>query len=322
MNFIEFDEELKQACTVGIGGHIRPDGDCVGSCLGMWMFLRTYYPDIDCTVHLDPIPQTFGFLEGADQICNSAPQDVIYDLFIALDCGDLKRLGDNAPLFSAAKRTVCIDHHITNAAFADRNQILADSSSTCEILCDLFGMERITKPIAEALYMGMAHDTGVFQYSNTSRHTMNLAGDLMEKGIDHNWIVDETYYKKSYNQKQILGRALLESIRMLDGKVICSAVRKKDMDFFCVTPADLDGIVAELRNTRGVDTAIFLYETGSQEWKVSLRSSGMVDVAKVAVEFGGGGHVRAAGCNMNGSVYDVVNNIVKLVDMQLNPSET
>ena len=320
MTIQNLDKSLQNARSIGISGHIRPDGDCVGSCLGMWLFLKAYYPDVDTTVYLEPIPDTFSFLEGADRICHEPDENKIYDLFISLDCSDLERLGDNAVCFKNAKRTLCIDHHITNGAFATENHVLPDASSTCEILCDLIGVERITRPMAQALYMGIAHDTGVFQYSNTSRHTMDIAGKLMEKGIDHSRILDETFYSKSYNQMQIMGRALLESIRMLDGKVIFSAIRKKDMDFFCVKPADLDGIVAQLRSIRGVDTAIFLYELGNQEWKVSLRSSSLVDVSKVAAAFGGGGHVRAAGCTLQGSVYDVVNNIVKLVDQQLQTS--
>ena len=318
MTIQNLDESLKNAKTIGISGHIRPDGDCVGSCLGMWLFLKTYYPDIKAKVVLEPTPESFYFLEGADQISNEPDEKTVYDLFMVLDCSDQERLGANAVCFRNAARTLCIDHHITNGAFADENHVLPEVSSTCEILCDLIGIDRITRPMAEALYMGIAHDTGVFQYSNTSRHTMTIAGQLIDKGIDHNWILDETFYKKTYNQIQIMGRALLESIRMLDGRVIFSAIRKKDMDFFCVKPADLDGIVAQLRSIRGVDTAIFLYELGNQEWKVSLRSNSLVDVAKVASAFGGGGHVRAAGCTLQGSGYDVVNNIVRLVDQQLN----
>lgn len=322
MRMFDLDKVLAGATSIGIAGHVRPDGDCVGACLGLWMFIRRYYPQAGVRVYLEPFPESYAFLEGADQVSQDAQDGTVYDLFIAPDCSDCRRMGAYISYFERAGRTLCIDHHVTNGSFADENCIVADASSTCEILCDLIGMDRIDLPMAQALYLGMAHDTGVFRYSCTSRHTMELAGALMDKGIDCSRIVEETFFCKSYNQQQILGRTLLESVRVLDGRVIFGAVRQKDMEFFGVIPKDLDGIVSEMRETKGVETAIFLYETGSMEWKVSLRSTDKVDVAKIALLFGGGGHVRAAGCCMQGSMYDVVNNIVQQIYIQLRGQET
>mgnify|MGYP000668163620 FL=1 len=132
-----------------------------------------------------------------------------------------------------------------------------------------------------------------------------------------NELLDQTFFQKTYLQNQILGRALLESMLLMDGKCIISALRKKDLDFYGVTSEDLDCIVSQLRNTTGVEVAIFLYETAIQEFKVSLRSNGRVDVSRVASYFGGGGHVRAAGCTMQGSVYDVLNNLTLHIEKQL-----
>ena len=146
---------------------------------------------------------------------------------------------------------------------------------------------------------------------------MRAAADLMDKGIDFSGILDDTYYKKSYVQNQILGRALLESIMVLNGQCIISAIRQKDMVFYGVEPKDLDGIVSQLRNTKGVEVAIFIYETGNQEFKVSMRSNGIVDVSKIGAYFGGGGHVRAAGCTMQGTMHDVLNNLTKHIEKQL-----
>ena len=197
------------------------------------------------------------------------------------------------------------------------NEIQPDASSTSELITLMIGRERITRQIAEPLYMGIAHDTGVFQYSCTSSRTMMTGGWLIDTGIDFSRICDETFFLKSYHQNQILGRALTESILMMDGKLIFAAIRRKDMDFYQVQPKDLDGIVQQLRITRGVECAVFLYETGPGEFKVSLRSNGSVNVAGIAVYFQGGGHVRAAGCTMCGSVHDVVNNIAAQVEKQL-----
>ena len=146
---------------------------------------------------------------------------------------------------------------------------------------------------------------------------MEIAARLMRKGIDSSRIINETYYEKTYHQKQILGRALLESILVMDKKVIFSAVRQKDMDFYGVEPSDLDGIVQELMGTAGVEVAIFIYEIAPREYKVSLRSKESVDVSVIAGYFGGGGHMRAAGCSMQGSIYDVVNNITLHIEQQM-----
>lgn len=146
---------------------------------------------------------------------------------------------------------------------------------------------------------------------------MQIAGKLMGKGIEFSRIVEETFYKKTYVQNQILGRAILESILLLDGKCIVSRILKRDMEFYGVTSKDLEGIVSQLRVTEGVEVAIFLYESDNHEYRASLRSKRFVDVSQIAAYFGGGGHVRAAGCTMHGSFYDVVNNLMLHVDHQL-----
>lgn len=314
---LKLDEILQGVKRAGIAGHVRPDGDCTGSCLALYQYLRMYYPEVSTDVYLEEIPNSFHMLTGADEIRHELPEDTGYDVFFALDCGDTKRLGFAGTLFEQAKKTVCIDHHVSNLAFADVNQIVPDASSTSELIYDLLEKERITKEIAEALYLGIVHDTGVFQYSCTKPSTMEAAAELLRKGIDGPKIIEKTFYEKTYAQNQVLGKALLESIRLMDGKVIFSYITKKSMNFFGVKAKDLEGIVSQLRVTTGVEVAIFLYELESGEFKVSLRSKEKVDVSKVAQYFGGGGHVRAAGLTFRGTVHDAINNIVGQVALQL-----
>ncbi len=313
----DLSEVLKGVKTVGISGHENPDGDCVGSCLGLYLFLTTYYPELKVRVHLGLLPDDLTFMQGADLVDHTQDVAEPYDLFFCLDCAETGRLGDNAVLFEQAKKTACIDHHISKGTFADVRYIDSNASSTCELVCLVLGTEKLTPSMAEALYTGIVHDTGVFQYSCTSSRTMRIAGELMDKGIDFSKIIEETFYAKTYHQMQITGRAMLESIMLLDGRVVFSALRQKDLDFYGVDNRDLGGIVAQLRSISGVDVAIFLYEKGLQEWKVSLRSNDCVDVAEVASYFGGGGHKKAAGCTMQGSVYDVVNNLTAHIEHSL-----
>ena len=197
------------------------------------------------------------------------------------------------------------------------SRVWPQASSTSELIYLILDEEKIDTPIAEALYMGIAHDTGIFQYSCTSPETMEIAADLMRKGINGNEIIDKTYYEKTYVQNQILGRALMESILILDKRCIISFVRKKEMEFFQAQPSDLEGIVSQLRQTKGVEVAMFLHEVEPRRFKVSLRSRDKVDVSRIAKYFGGGGHVRAAGVTMSGSVHDVINNITGQIVLQL-----
>ena len=309
--------ELENVRSVAIAGHVRPDGDCVGACMGLYLYIKDNFPHIDVQVYLEKIPVSYNILKGTEDICSNFEADTEYDLFIGLDSGDLQRFGDAVKYFDTAKRSICIDHHISNNGYADINHIVPGASSTSELIYELLDEDKITAPIAEALYMGIAHDTGVFQYSCTSPRTMEIGGKLISKGIPFTKILDDTYYKKTYVQNQITGRALMESILLLHGKCIASSIRMKDMDFYGVNTSDLDGIVSQLRNTKDVEVAIFLYEIKAQEFKVSMRSNEIVDVQEVASYFGGGGHVRAAGCTMQGSIYDVLNNLTRRIEIQL-----
>ena len=139
----------------------------------------------------------------------------------------------------------------------------------------------------------------------------------MKTGFDFNKVIEKSFYEKTYIQNQVMGRVLAESIMLQDGKCIVGYLRRKDMIFYGVEGKDLEGIVSQLRLTKGVEVAIFLYEIKTQVFKVSMRSNGNVDVSKIAVYFGGGGHTRAAGCDLQGSMYDVVNNITAEIERQM-----
>lgn len=301
---------LERANTVAIAGHIRPDGDCVGSCLATYNYIKNFYPHISVDLYLEPIPNIFKFLKYSEEIIHDCTAIKSYDLFIAQDCGDASRLGEAICYFETAKTTVCIDHHISNQSFADENYIFPEASSASELVFELLPKERITKEIAECIYTGIVHDTGVFQYSCTSKRTMETAGFLMECGIDYPKIIDETFYTKTYNQNRIMGLALLKSRLYLEGKCICSVITEKEMKEYDVLPKHLDGIVSQLRVTKDVEVAVFLYETQEGTFKVSTRSARYADLSKVAVKYGGGGHQRAAGFSMQGNIEQIIEQII------------
>lgn len=307
---------LENAKTVAIGGHVRPDGDCVGSCMGLYQYIKVWYPEIEADVYLEDIPNSFRFIKATSEILHEVKKQE-YDLFISLDCGDIGRLGFSGVLFEQAKDTLCIDHHVSNQSFGKANYIKPDASSTSELVFELIEKEKLTKEIAECLYLGIVHDTGVFQYSCTAPETMIVAAELMRQGIDYSKIINDTFYEKTYAQNQILGRALLDSVLFMDGQCIVTVLEKETMELHDVVPKDLEGIVSQLRVTEGVKVAIFMYETGVEEYKVSLRSDDHVDVSVVAQYFGGGGHKKAAGITMKGTSHDIINNIAGRIELQL-----
>lgn len=319
------NDSLKNALdgmtSVVILGHLHPDGDCVGSTLGLYNYVKEWMPELRVDLFLDHPAEKFSYLKGFSEIKTELVPGNTYELCITLDSSDKERLGVFLPYFETAGKTVCIDHHRTNPGFAGDNVIDPDASSCCEVLYGLLDAEKISLSVAECLYTGIVHDTGVFKYSNTSKRTMEIAGDLLSHGIDGAKIIDDSFYRKTYVQNQILGRALLESILFMDGRCIFSALSQKELEFYGADSNDLDGIIDQLRITAGVECAIFIYEKSPQEFKVSLRSNRIVDVSKIAAYFGGGGHIRAAGCTMMGSSHDVLNNLSKLIAHQLDEME-
>lgn len=313
----KFAEVLDGVRTAAIAGHVNPDGDCIGSCMGLYLYLRENYPGIEADVYLETPRSVFGYIEGLADAKAACPEEKDYDLLVLLDVSSRERIGVAGPLLARAGKTVCIDHHVTNQGLCTVNHILPRASSTCEVLYDLLEEERISKACAEALYTGLVHDTGMFQYSCTSPHTMRIAAKLMEKGIPFSEIVDRSFCRKTYIQNQIMGRTLMESIMLLHGQCIVGIVRQKELKFYGLEPKDLDGIVNQLRNTEGIEVAMFLYELEPQVFKVSLRAAGDVDVSAVASIFGGGGHKKAAGCTLSGTPYDVINNLTLYIEKQL-----
>jgi phosphoesterase RecJ-like protein len=313
-------EELftEPVASVGIAGHVNPDGDCAGSCTALYRYLKknmTFLSEVD--LYLEEPKESLRFLAGYSDALHTAPAGKVYDLFITCDVSVQDRIGVAGDLFLSAKKTACIDHHVSNEGFAEINCILPDASSCSEVLADLFEPEKIDSGIAADLYTGIIHDSGVFQYSNTSPHTMRTAAMLMEKGIDHNKLIDDSFNIRSFAQNRILGCALEKAGQVCGGKIVTSFLTIKEMEEHGVTARDLDMIVSQLRLTEGAEAAAFIYETVPGTFKISLRSNHYLDVSAAAAEFGGGGHVRAAGATLTGSAEEVFKRLIPVLEKRL-----
>ena len=308
---IRITEEVRNAGSIAVSGHIRPDGDCVGSVMGLYLYLKKELPEAEIDVYLEKPAEIFDCISHIEDIkseFNNVDTGKIYDVFIVLDCAD-DRLGEVRVLYEKARKKINIDHHISNPGCGDVRIVEPERSSTAELLYDLMDPAALDEEIARALYIGIIHDTGVLRYSNTAPHTLQVVSELIKFGFDFSKIIDDTFYEKTYVQTQIMGRAILESVRFMHDKCIVSMVSRRMMDFYQVTPQDLDGIVNQLLAVKGVECAIFMYEIRTLEYKISMRSKGRVDVAGVAMRFGGGGHVLASGCMLFGSKEEVLDRL-------------
>ncbi len=310
---IDIVAECSGAKTIGICGHIKPDGDCIGATLALSLYLNKRLPEADITVFSDEISPCFDCVEGIKQF-NYAFDKEQPEIFIVVDTVD-SRIGNAEKYYKNAKKTINIDHHISNAEGCGMvNYIVPTASSASELIYDLIDPAYLDEKIAEAIYLGIAHDTGIFKYSCTSPKTLRIAAELIEYGFDYPTLLDVTYYEKTYLQNLVLGRILLESQLHLGGKVISGFIDMKTMVEMGVTGKDFDGVINQLRITQGVDCAIFMYQINGVTYKISLRSKKIVDVARVAEHFGGGGHVRAAGFYYKGEPEGILSEILKLVE--------
>lgn len=306
MNSILLDA-INKADTIAISGHIRPDGDCVGSTTALYYYIKENYHDKKVCFLLDKFP---------DSVARCIERPVSKeldeaDLFVSMDSSSKDRLGDAVQLFEKSKVKFVIDHHKTNSNFGDINVVEPSASSCAEVLYELLEADKISVRVATSIYIGIIHDTGVFKYSATSSRTMNIAGELMDKGLDTAYLIDESFYSKSYKQNMLLARGLTKAVLLKDIPVIYTVISADDLCEFEASSMDTDGIVEQLRLTKGVETAVFIRQDGEALYKVSLRcKTGVVDVSEISIKHGGGGHKMAAGFSVEGSCDYVINTVI------------
>lgn len=317
---IDIFEEVKDAKTIAISGHVKPDGDCIGSVLGLYLYLKKRCPEKTIIPFLQEPSSAFRNCPGVQDI-NSLfdwEEEKGPDVFILLDTVPA-RLGEALPIFEKAEKTINIDHHISNAKGSGMvNYIEPDACATAFLVTKVIDWAYMDEYIASLLYMGIAHDTGIFHFSNTTPETMRVAADLLEYDFDFSKLLDETFFEKSYKQNKLMSHIVFNSQLYYEGKVIVGTIDAKEMEALGVTRNDFDGVVNQLEITKGTECAILIYEKEPGIFKASLRaSSDLVDVAKVSMTFGGGGHVRAAGVDIGGSLQEVVDALLAEVGKQI-----
>lgn len=301
-----------------IVSHVQPDGDAVSSTVTVGWLLSCLGKTFTM-MNEGEIPQRMRFLWNADRIVNMTeqPPQRKYKAVICVDCADFARVGLTKQYFEEDALILNIDHHPTNDGYGTVNIIKPDAAATAEILFDFVGQFpiEVDKAAATAIYTGLLTDTGGFRYANTSPNVMTTASKLLEYGVDGPMLAQILLEQVTLPQVRILNQAL-SSLKMTDdGKIAWVVITPEDMVACGAANEDLEGIVNYPRNIEGVEVGIFFKVIHDQAVKVSLRSAGKVNVAALAQTFGGGGHVLAAGCRLEGSLDDIVDRVLKQVNV-------
>ena len=300
--------------------HTSPDGDAVGSTLAMGLLLERMGKEV-VFYNRDPVPYNFKFLGGADRLVSQIDEQASVDVTVILDCAEPDRIGEDFPEHGWGDSVVVVDHHKTfDPDFADLYVRDVEAAATGELVyrAVVASGTTLTKDIAEALYCCVMTDTGSFRYSNTSRTTFRIAGELIEAGVEP-WRMTSEIYESQPKERLELLALVLDTLELshcgrlaflrIEGQMFTETGTGSEMT---------DGFINYARSIRGVEVATQLREQGEDLWRISFRSRGKVDVSALAAKFGGGGHHNAAGCKMKGTSDEIVDQLsqalVELLD--------
>ncbi len=300
--------------------HVSPDGDAISStCAIGWMLKQLGKSYV--LANADPVPSKFTYLHGSKEICllEELASHQPFTAVIAVDCADYSRLGDVAHLLSDNCALLNIDHHPTNDRFGSQALIAPDAAATAEILFDLLESLALQweLSVAECLYTGLLTDTGGFRYSNTSAKVLRQAAQLLELGCSADELAAHLLEKITPSQLNLLRKALGTLSFCRSGKIAWLVVNIQDLADTGASPEDMDGLVNYPRNIEGVEVGILFKQIADDRYKVSFRSGGRADVAKVAQLFGGGGHIRASGATLEGSLADITSRVLTAAEEAL-----
>ncbi len=288
---------IRQSRTIVLACHVNPDGDALGSLLGLALALLPLGKTLTCLSE-DGVPDILKFLPSADLIQRTT-DTAGFDLALVVDSGDLPRVGSTIqPIIARARQVVDIDHHVTTGAFGDIRILDARAASTAEIVYALLLALQtpITPEIATCLFTGIITDTGSFRFQNVTPNTLQVAAALLEAGAPPAFISEHVFENRTFAATRLLGHALSSLQQTPDGRIVWAHIMASDFAELGATDQDTEGIVSYVRGVRDAEVGILFREVAGGGIRVSLRSRETVNVAAVAEKFGGGGHRMASGC--------------------------
>ncbi len=312
-------ETLRQHESFCIVGHIRPDGDCIGSQLGLGLALKNAGKKVTCW-NEDVLPDKLRFMDPSGRLLQQPTSGRAFDCVIATDCATFERLGRVAPCIGQRKVFLNIDHHASNTRYADINWISPKEPSTGELIVRLLeaGGWPITPPIANCLFAAISTDTGSFQYPSTRPPTFHIAAKLVQRGADLGRICNDVYHSYSLSRVRLLQHVYNEFKLTADNQIAYFWLRKKDYVRTGAKPDDSEGLIDHVRAIEPVVVACLFEEMDGDLTRISLRSKNeKVNVNNIAQLFGGGGHHAAAGARVNGKPAAVQRKVIEAVKQAL-----
>lgn len=312
-------EGIKDSRSICIAGHIRPDGDCVGSQLGLALALKNEGRKVWCW-NEDPMPQKYEFLDP-DHVFQKPKKNLEFDCVIATDAASFERLGTVGPCVTKRKLFINIDHHESNTRYADINWVSPHEPSTGELIFRLLRAAKwpITRPIADCLFTAVSTDTGSFQYPNTRPGTYHVAGELVRRGADLEKICDEVYQSYPLSRVRLL-RHVYNRFRLThQNQIAWFWLKKADFARTGADSSDSEGLIDHISAIAPVVVACVFEELDPDLTRISLRSkSEKVNVNEIAALFGGGGHPAAAGARIRGKPISIQRKVIGALKRALN----
>jgi len=314
-------EGIRDSRSLCIVGHIRPDGDCVGSQLGLTLALRNEGKRVVCW-NEDRNPQKYEFLDPVN-ILQKPKRGMKFDCVIATDAASFERLGTVGPCITNRKLFINIDHHESNTRYADLNWVSAREPSTGELIYRLLKVAKwpITRPIADCLFTAVSTDTGSFQYPSTRPGTYHVAGELVRRGANLAKICDEVYQSYPLSRARLL-RHVYSHFRLThQNKIAYFWLKKADLARTGADSSDSEGLIDHIRAIAPVVVACVFEELEPELTRISLRSkSEKVNVNEIAAQFGGGGHSAAAGARIPGRPMSIQRKVISAIKKAINSS--
>lgn len=310
-------EELRKAPKVALFSHVSPDGDCVGSMLGIGLALEALGKEVSM-YNLDAIPRNLSFLPGVDKIKGELPTPFPRTLLF-VDCADLQRVKLSLEDLPPDSVILNLDHHISNQNFGTLNWVDSSASASGELAYALIRQLNVnlTQEIATNLYTAILTDTGSFKYSNTTSKTHRIAGELIDSGINLGGIHHHVFDQAPRVKLELLRRSLNRVQFFADGQLAIMTLGKIDFEESGAEESLSEGLIDHARTVEGVEVAVLLKESNPGIIRVSLRSNRWFDVNKVADRFGGGGHKRAAGCTIESSLEEAQQLLMQTIEEEL-----
>jgi Exopolyphosphatase-related proteins len=309
-------QEIEKRDNYLLAGHSIPDGDCVGSLIGLYLGLLSLGKKVQMLLQ-DPVPSIYEYLAASNAVCSVTGLQEPFTNVIFLDCSDEERVGDKAiAILANRKFSINIDHHLSNVLFGNLNYVDGKSSSTAELVYELLCQlnVEISPDMAHALYVGIVQDTGCFQHNSTTGSTFRTAAALMDIGIDLDQVKLNLFESKSKAEVQLLRLALQNISFSSNGKIAWMVLNYADVKAIDAQDICPEGIINYALTIKGVEVGLLFREISPGLIKVGFRSKGEVDVSALAAEFGGGGHRRAAGAKQEGVMEEVERQIIMAVE--------